>query len=119
MTKLSWDNPPVDDDELSKLCKISKSNDFYFYAYNAPNPIFGAGTTICITPKLYFQKENCLWDLSLMIEHLLPSDFYESMESEWESERSVDEVRSELLLLGFEENLDLVSFLSKERDYDN
>lgn len=53
-----------------------------------------------------------------MLDHILPSDFYESMEGVWESERTVNEVRVELLSLGFEENEDFEKIILEDYDVD-
>jgi hypothetical protein len=106
--KLSWDNlDDYDHKEYDELCKQSTPADFYFAVSNSlsfdPNDN-DAFTFIAIVPKAFFDKERCMLDSSMDLEHILPEDFGEEMEGIWSTSRSVDEVRKDMLERGFEEN---------------
>jgi hypothetical protein len=63
-------------------------------------------------------------DESMLIDNILPNDFGEDMESVWSSERSVDEVREDLLARGFQENKKFSNFMNNkigddEEDFDD
>lgn len=102
MNKL-WENPPYDNwDEYQALCLNSVPSDFYFHIM--PDQEDGGFCIIALVPKAYFLKEHYMWDQSMPLDHILPSDFSESMESVWDSERSFEDIRKDLLTRGFEEN---------------
>jgi hypothetical protein len=105
MAKLSWNNIEeildMDDDgeSYTKLCKSSKPSDFYFTVKEDED----LDLYVCITPVVYFDTNECEFDQSLEIEHLLPEDFYEEMEGTYSVDRdcSVQEIEEELEALGF------------------
>jgi len=103
----TWEDPPYGSDDYTTLCENSKPSDFYFAISN--NLAFSddeedEGTFIAVVPKAYFNKEKCMWDQSMQIEHLFPDDFSEAMECIWESDRSSEDVKADLIAKGFEEN---------------
>lgn len=103
MNNVSWEDPPYhNDSSYEELCKNSKPSDFYFAAQKGEDEF----CMVAIVPKLYFNKEGYMWDQSMQIEHLLPDDLSESMESIWENDgdRTVEEIRQDMLRRGFEEN---------------
>lgn len=115
MKDYTWEDPPYgEEDQYEELCDNSKPSDFYFHVMEDIQEMSFGATIIAIVPKLYFHKEKCMWDQSMFLNHILPSDFNESMESIWDSDRSVDEIRSELLNLGFEENLEFSKLFQKD-----
>ena len=100
MNKL-WEDPPYGDlDEYKRLCLNSTPSDFFFCAQETEM----GGSYIALVPKVYFLKEKYMWDQSMPLDHILPSDFSEAMESVWESDRSVSDLKKDLLGRGFEEN---------------
>lgn len=102
MNKL-WEDPPYGNwDEYEKLCDSSTSADFYFHVMPADGD--DSYCLIGLVPKAYFLKEGCMWDQSMGLDHILPPDFVESMESVWDSERISLDVRDDMLARGFEEN---------------
>ena len=113
-SKISWDNLDEvyeNEEDYEALCEKSKPSDFYFAVNKFMD--FCAGededardgyTYIAIVPKVYFNKENCMWDQSMYLDHILPDDFNEAMESIWECERSIEDARKVLIEMGFEEN---------------
>jgi hypothetical protein len=115
MSKMSWEKPPYhNDDTYMKLCENSKPSDFYFVAQKD----YEGFVMVAITPKLYFHKNGYMWDQSMQIEHLLPNDLSESMESVWESDsdRTVEEIRQDMLSRGFEENEQFTELVAQEYD---
>jgi hypothetical protein len=117
--QLSWENVEVildhdDDGELyDKLCQNSKPSDFYFDLLD-DNGI----TIINLSPKLFFDKNECMFDQPMYLEHILPDDFGDEMENVWSSERSIDEVRKDLLERGFMEEPKLTN-MSDDEDFDD
>jgi hypothetical protein len=113
---LTWENPYSDDDDYGEdydeLCAKSTSSDFYFAAAN--DEFYK--TAITLVPKLFFHAEKCCWDQGMQIDHLLPKDFDETMEATWGCDRSLEEVKSELLSLGFEENEEFSDFIAGSQD---
>jgi hypothetical protein len=106
MKNVSWEDPPYQDyEQYLQLCHKSVPSDFFFSV--SEDSFSGIGCSISICPKLYFQKENDMWDQSMDLDHILPSDLFEAMESVWTSERSMEDVRNDLLSRGFEENANL------------
>lgn len=105
MSKLDWNDIEeilaVDDDGevYEKLCKQSKASDFYFSVQKDED----LELCVYITPVSYFDEKNVQFDQSLMIEHLLPEDFYEEMEGCYAVDRdcSLEEIEEELTDLGF------------------
>jgi hypothetical protein len=115
MNNLSWENPPYGDRKAyQELCQNSKPSDFYFDV--KANLGVDGFTMITIVPKLYFDKEGYMWDQSMNLNHILPADLSEAMESCWDSERSAEEVRQDLLARGFEENTKLSALVGEEYD---
>ena len=113
---VSWADPPYnDEDEYFALCENSKPSDFYFAAKDHSG-CFGGITMIVLVPKDYFQQEHCMWDQSMDLKHILPDYFFESMESVWESDQSVYDVRKDLLTRGFIENDELSSMIAEDFD---
>ena len=119
-TKISWDNieklfrthgDDEGEDLYDKLCKQSSPADFYFAVSNSlsfdpeENDAF---TFIALVPKVYFNKEGCMWDQSMNLDHILPEDFGEEMESIWGTSRNIEDVRKDMLARGFEENKDFI-----------
>lgn len=80
----------------------AQPSDFYFRT----DEYDGCAMTT-IVAKVFFDKEQCVDDQTANIDHLLPEDFYEIMEATWECDRSVDDVRKDLIARGFEEKLKL------------
>lgn len=100
MKDLTWkDLSSRDWDSYSALCKNSKASDFYFAAQ-----VYDEYTMVAIVPKEFFHTFGYMWDQHMPLDHILPDDMGEMMESVWDSERSVEEVRADLLARGFEEN---------------
>lgn len=124
-TKLSWDNleelyhkyGSKNESLYWELCKNSTPADFYFAVSNSldfdpdENDAF---TFVSIVPKAYFNKEGCMWDQSMKLDHILPEDLGEEMESIWGTHRDIEEVRKDMLARGFEENAD---FTKAAREY--
>jgi hypothetical protein len=101
---MNWEDPPYNDEEAySELCAKSMPSDFYFSVSESDDFTHGY-VFISLVPKVFFHKEGYMWDQSMFLDHILPDDFDESMESIWESPRSVEEIRADLLARGFEEN---------------
>lgn len=116
---MSWENPPYHNEEAyEKLCENSKPSDFYFHAQNDVNEVSFGATWIAIVPKEYWNTHKYMWDQSMFLDHILPEDFGESMESIWDSERPVEEVRKDLLARGFEENEEFTNSVKKDFDSD-
>lgn len=112
MKDLTWKDPTTKDwDAYRLLCQMSKPSDFYF----AAQP-YDEYTMIAIVPKEFFHSFGYMWDQSMLLDGILPGDFCESMESVWESERSVEEVRADLLAKGFEENEKFTELVSNDYD---
>src|SRR5271167_4049365 len=93
----------------------SKPSDFYFSVKEGLE-VVGGDTMVAIVPKVYFQKEGCMWDQSMFLEHILPDDLGECMTSCWETERSAEEVRQDLLTRGFEENKKFSKMVGEDYD---
>jgi len=116
MNSLAWADPPYSDhDAYEQLCENSKPSDFYF-SVKEDMSFTNGFTFIAIVPKLYFVSEKCMWDQSMFLEHILPEDCSEAMESVWDCERSADEVRKDMLARGFEENEEFSKLV--DEDYD-
>jgi hypothetical protein len=115
MSDVSWEDPPYNTPEYEELCKNSKPSDFYFDV-KADLEVCSGYTMIAIVPKLYFHKEGYMWDQSMNLNHILPDDLSEAMESCWDSERSAEEVRKDLLARGFEENAKFTALVSYDYD---
>src|SRR5271154_1291907 len=104
MSNISWEDPPYNNrTEYAQLCENSKPSDFYFSVKEGLE-VVGGDTMVAIVPKVYFQKEGCMWDQSMFLEHILPDDLGECMTSCWATDRGAEEVRQDLLTRGFEEN---------------
>lgn len=102
MIDISWENTSEcfrDHDTYRKLCQGSVPSDFYFHVYEIDED----GTNVAICSKAYFEKEGNCWDQSVDLSHILPEDMCESMESIWDCDRSLVEVRIDLLARGFVE----------------
>lgn len=108
---LTWENPTIRSEAAYEhLCENSQPSDFYFHVsddYNEPG-----FTIISIVPKVFFEKEKCMWDQSMYLKNILPEDFGEEMESVWGCERNIEEVRKDLFARGFEENEEFSKILS-------
>lgn len=79
------------------LCKEAEPSDFYFNIQDD-----GSGYCfISIVPVLFFDKHGSFFDETIPIDHLLPDDFEEEMECTYGCDRSAEDVREELLGLGF------------------
>src|SRR5271165_7206454 len=112
MANQSWEDIEKiygDHDAYDELCQNAQSSDFYFSVFDSD------GTTmISIVPKAFFDKEDCIWDQSMNLDHLLPKDFGEEMECVWGTERSVEDTIKELLHLGFVANNKLDDICAKD-----
>jgi hypothetical protein len=117
MSNVSWEDPPYGDrDAYQKLCETSTPSDFYFLVKGESSFVESPGDTpenfvmVFITPKLYFHKENNMWDQS--------NDLSECMESVWDNDgdRSVEEIRQDMLARGFEENEAFTKLINREYD---
>jgi hypothetical protein len=93
----AWDT----EEKLNEFFKKSQPSDFYFRVDDYD------GTFIVIVAKAFFDTNGYVDDQTPRIDHLLPNDFYEAMESTWECERSVEDVKKDLIARGFEEKLKL------------
>jgi hypothetical protein len=112
MTELNWNNFEdrydlfEDEDEaeeaLDALCKSSTPSDFFFHVGADPD----AGTIVSICPKSYFEESGYMYDGHLNLSHILPKDFADEMECVWSCERSVDDVKKDMLSRGFEKSED-------------
>ena len=106
--KLCWENVEEilsDDNEdlYEELCEKSKPSDFYFYAKNSTDVSGEVFTDIVITPKAFYDKSGHFWDQHMNIEHILPDDFENLMEGIWSSERTIKEIKQDMIARGFEE----------------
>lgn len=107
----SWEDPPYHNRaEYKKLCEESKSSDFYFYVYDESFEYDDTDDNqddvayVAIIPKAYFHANNCMWDQSMFLDHLLPNGYCECMEGVWDVECSKEFARKQMLDSGFEEN---------------
>lgn len=87
---------------------IMKPSDFYFAVFSEDRDC----SHVLIVSKEFWNANECIDDQTPAISHLLPQDFEEATDSTWVVERFVDEVRSDLLALGFEESEDVKRFLT-------
>lgn len=91
-----------------KLCSDAKPSDFYFAVHNSFDTSENTDdldiSYIFLVPKAFFDKEKHMWDQHMCVDHILPKDFGEVMECVWDCERSLEDVRKDLLSRGFEEN---------------
>lgn len=111
--KLTWTNiddlwSSLGDDDYENLCLNSKASDFYFTVSDGMDPSEEIedisdddGCYINICPKEYFDNNDCCWDQSMMIEHLLPENCFEACECCWETFLSKDKIKKELVDRGF------------------
>ena len=112
MKDLTWADPTTKDwDAYKLLCKNSKASDFYFAAQ-----VYDEYTMVAIVPKEFFHAFGYMWDQHMPIDHILPNDMGEMMESVWDSERSVEEVRADLLARGFEETEKFMTLVNRSYD---
>jgi len=104
--KLSWDNLQDiledEDDRFQELCQQSVPSDFYFCVGSDED----MGTYVIITPRVYFDTEDCLLDMEMDISHILPGDLEESGDSTWVMVGDVpaDHIREDLTSRGFVES---------------
>lgn len=89
----------LEQDQWDRLWDSVEPNDFYFACYEDYD-----GVNVAITPIEYFDREGYVSDQTPHIEHLLPDYMFEIMESLWESEKSMEETRNDLLSRGFIES---------------
>jgi hypothetical protein len=116
MSNLSWEDPPYhNSDAYKELCEKSTPSDFYFDV-KADLEVTGGLTMIAIVPKVYFDKHGYMWDQSMFLDHILPEDLSEAMESCWDTERSAEDVRQDLLASGFQENIKFAALVSEDYD---
>jgi hypothetical protein len=100
---MNWNDPHLrPDEDYELLCKNSVPSDFYFSVMREDdNDPF---TLVSIVPKLYWEENAYMWDQTMFLDHILPPDLSESMECIYDSDRSVEEVRKDMLARGFLEN---------------
>jgi hypothetical protein len=126
-TQLTWENLDEvnysdDYEKFANLCKSSKPSDFYFHlAINKDEPDF---VDISIVPKSYFRKHHHCVDDNVNLDHILPDDVEELMESAWSSDRPIEDLRKDFLERGFEENKEYSNFINEfneedEEDFDD
>jgi hypothetical protein len=109
--------PGSDDDKTPTMSvKYSKlqPKDFYFCVGKDPDlcsmvasGMYGedeVSTTLVVIVPIEFWKDNhYVYDQHLSIENIIPDYMSECMESHFESSKSVEETRNDLLSLGFKE----------------
>jgi hypothetical protein len=95
------------DDAFEAFWKTQTGSDFYFAIYK-PNSDYdvteGAGATALISPKAYVDRDGCLWDGGMNLEHIFGEHFHELMESTYEFDGPPDRARELLLSFGMTEN---------------
>jgi hypothetical protein len=115
-----WEDFDYDDESvLGKLFKNSTGKDYYFHVSSGKE--MGddeAFAWLTIVPKAYYDKHQCLFDQSMPIDHLLPEDCTEEMESVWASEMPAKDLRQEMLFRGFQESKALAEDCRQAYDFD-
>lgn len=115
--KLSWDDADQiydSEEDYNQLCEKSQAYDFYFHINSGSYGLDGCDISIC--PKVFFDKYNYCWDVDLMIEHLLPDDFEEMMPGNYLSDRSIQDLKNDLLKRGFVQNNKFDNFMDDHYD---
>lgn len=117
----TWEDPPDDDEAYAALCESSQPSDFYFAIIDD-----GYDDIVCIAPKAYYDKHNCMWDQYIPLDHILPDDFGDSDAGlilnvagktftvdgawVWAPDRHIDDTKRDLVSRGFEENDDILGY---------
>jgi hypothetical protein len=119
MLEMTWDNyeqfesSEFKDPSFENMCAKTKASDYYFYVDDSQPWIYLGKTYIyiCLTPIAYFKRRGCMFDCSMYLDHILPDDFSESMESTWECPRSLEDIKQDLLSRGFVDNEEFNAFM--------
>jgi len=86
---------------VADLFANAVASDFYFTTCTFY--VYDGWTKVSITPKAYFDKHQYMFDQPIPIDHLLPKDLADNeiMEGVWACERSIQDVRKDLIARGF------------------
>lgn len=92
-----------DEQHLLGFWHAQPASEFYFLVSTGEN-LDGTATYATITPRAYWDRIGYLLDTDQSLDHILPDWLHEAGESEWESERSIEETIAALLRLGMVPN---------------
>ena len=97
------------EEAFEELCDKSKTSDFYFKVWVPEDvDVEEDFPFVAICPRVFYDKNEFLDEIELPIEHLVPTNVEYFENCNWTARnKSVEDVRQEMLDEGFIENDDL------------